>query len=119
RGRRVRRMSGRPRSVGAPPRLGFWPARLALSRAKHRSLAGHARIGRRLARWLPYFEYGADEFLRADGCPEEVAARREAGLARLALRLAEKAPRTLELTEELREGLSDLAFTDAYPVPYP
>jgi glutamate-1-semialdehyde 2,1-aminomutase len=93
--------------------------RLALSRAKHRSLAGHARIGKWLARLLPYYEYDAREFLRSDDCPEEVAALREAGLARLALQLSEKAPRTLELTEELREGLSDLAFTDAYRVPYP
>ena len=61
---------------------------------------------------------------RASSCartaaPRTVAALRESGLAQLALRLAEKAPRTLELTEELREGLSDLAFTDAYRVPYP
>lgn len=92
--------------------------RLALSRAKHRSLAGHSRIARRLARLLPYYEYDAHEFLRSDGCPEDVAALRESGLAQLAERLAEKAPRTLELTEELREGLSDLAFTDAYRVPF-
>jgi len=103
----------------APARLGRLRGRLALSRAKHRSLAGHARIGKWLARLLPYYEYDAREFLRSDDCPEEVAALREAGLARLALQLSEKAPRTLELTEELREGLSDLAFTDAYRVPYP
>ncbi len=92
--------------------------RLALSRAKHRSLAGHSRIARRLARLLPYSEYDAHEFLRSDGCPEDVAALRESGLAQLAERLAAKAPRTLALTEELREGLSDLTFTDAYRVPY-
>ena len=99
-------------------RLGLLRGRLALSRAKHPSLAGHSRIARRLARWLPYDAYDAGEFLRSDGCPEEVAAQREAGLARLATRLAEKAPRTLELGDELREGLSDLAFIDAYRVPY-
>jgi len=102
----------------APQRLGLLRRRLALSQAKHRSLAGHSRIARRFARWLPYYEYDASEFLRSDGCPEAVAAQREAGLARLATRLAEKAPRTLELGDELREGLSDLAFTDAYRVPY-
>ena len=92
--------------------------RLALSRAKHRSLAGHARISKRLARWLPYYEYDAREFVRSDACPEDVAAQRESGIAELALRLAEKSPRTLELTAELREGLSDLAFTDTYRVPF-
>jgi glutamate-1-semialdehyde 2,1-aminomutase len=111
-------MNGRFAGAPARRRLGLLRGRLALSRAKHPSLAGHARIAKRLARLLPYYEYDADEFLRSDGCPEDVAALRESGLAQLALRLAEKAPRTLELTEELREGLSDLAFTDAYRVPY-
>jgi glutamate-1-semialdehyde 2,1-aminomutase len=93
--------------------------RLMLSLAKHRSLAGHARMSRRLARLLPYYEHDADEFVRSDGCPEDVAASREAGLEELGARLAGKSPRTLERSEELREGLSDLAFTDAYRVPYP
>ena len=31
--------------------------RLQLSRAKHRSLAGHARMSRRLARLVPFYEY--------------------------------------------------------------
>ena len=95
------------------------PARLALSRAKHRSLAGHARIGKCLAQRLPHFDYADHELLRADDCPDEVARQREAGLAQLALRLTEKSPRTLEATEALREGLSDLAFIDAYRVPFP
>jgi len=107
--------AARPR----PARLGRLRGLFALSRAKHRSLAGHARIARRLARLLPYTEVADDELVRSDGCPEPVAALREAGLAGLALRLAEKSPRTLELGEQLREGLSDLAFTDAYRVPYP
>src|SRR5262245_44847830 len=102
----------------APVGLGRLRSRLLLSRAKHRSLAGHARLGKWLARILPYYEYDAHEFLRSDGCPEHVAALRESGLRQLALRLAEKAPRTLEFTAELREGLSDLAFTDAYRVPF-
>ena len=103
----------------ARPRLGVLRSRLALSRAKHRSLAGHARIGKLLARLLPYYEYDAREFLRADGCPEAIAAQRQVGLAELSLRLSEKAPKTLELSEELRSGFSDLEFTDLYRVPYP
>src|SRR5262245_41787853 len=101
------------------PWLGRLRGRLALSRAKHPSLAGHARIARWLARRLPYFAYTADELVRTDGCPEEIAARREAGIARLARELEEKAPLTLEQSEALRAGLSDLAFIDAYRVPYP
>ena len=55
--------------------------RLALSAAKHRSLAGHARWSRRIARLLPYYEYSEQRFFVADGAPEEVAERRRAGRA--------------------------------------
>lgn len=96
----------------------LWPARLLLSRAKHLSLAGHVRMGKRLARLLPYYEYDEREFLRADACPDEIAARRAAGLAALSKRSSEKAPITLEKTEELLEGVSDFVFTDAYRVPF-
>jgi glutamate-1-semialdehyde 2,1-aminomutase len=105
-------------SPPAAPRFRWLSGRLALSRAKHRSLAGHSWIGKWLARRLPYFEYDAREFFRSDGCPQEIAALREAGLARLAQRLEEKRSHTLDQTDELREGLSDLALTDAYRVPF-
>ena len=32
--------------------------RLQLSRAKHRSLTGHARMARRFASLVPFYEYG-------------------------------------------------------------
>ena len=50
--------------------------RLELSRAKHRSLSGHARIARRLARLLPFYEYGEERFFCSDGAPADIAARR-------------------------------------------
>ncbi|MFO0691544.1 MAG: aminotransferase class III-fold pyridoxal phosphate-dependent enzyme [Myxococcota bacterium] len=105
--------------VARVPVLGRAHARLALSRAKHPSLAGHVRIGKRIAGWLPYFEYDSREFLCADGCPAPITALRESALVRLASELGDKAPTTIEQTRVLREGLSDLAFTDAYRVPYP
>ena len=40
--------------------IGAWLAlrnRIALSRAKHRSLSGHARLSQRLAKLLPFYEY--------------------------------------------------------------
>ena len=36
--------------------------RLQLSRAKHPSLAGHSRMAKRIARLLPGYSYGEDEF---------------------------------------------------------
>ena len=36
--------------------------RIELSRAKHRSLAGHSRMAKRLARWLPGYAYDEARF---------------------------------------------------------
>ncbi len=94
-------------------------ARLALSRAKHRSLAGHARLSRRVARLIPYYEPAEGRFFRVDDAPDAIAAAREAGFARLAALYAERFPRTAALAAEAREGLSDLRFTGAYRVPFP
>ena len=57
--------------------------RLQLSLAKHRSLTGHARMSRRLAGLVPFYEYGEDQFFRADDAPPEVAATRREGFMRL------------------------------------
>ncbi|MGA7488386.1 MAG: aminotransferase class III-fold pyridoxal phosphate-dependent enzyme [Xanthobacteraceae bacterium] len=93
-------------------------SRLQLSQAKHRSLSGHARIARRLAALIPYYEYDEARFFRCDGAPEEVAACRRAGFMRLAelyrLRFAE----TNRRTAEIADSISDLQFTDAYRVPF-
>lgn len=93
-------------------------ARLALSRAKHRSLAGHARLSRRVARLVPFYEHGDDRFFRVDDAPDAVAAARAAGFARLSALYAERFPRTAACAAEAREGLSDLRFTGAYRVPF-
>ena len=93
-------------------------ARLELSRAKHPSLAGHARIARRVAALVPGYAYGDERIFRSDGAPAEVEARRRAGFARLAALYAQKFPKTLALTAQAREALSDLQFTAAYRVPF-
>jgi glutamate-1-semialdehyde 2,1-aminomutase len=94
-------------------------ARVALSRAKHPSLAGHARIARRLARLVPYYEHTGDRFFAADGVPARIADRRREGLARLADRLRARSPRTVAETAAALDGLADLQFTTAYRVPFP
>ncbi|MBL8382720.1 MAG: aminotransferase class III-fold pyridoxal phosphate-dependent enzyme [Burkholderiales bacterium] len=93
-------------------------ARLELSRAKHRSLAGHARIARRLARLLPYYEFSDEDFYAADAAGPDVARRRRAGFERLAGEFLRRAPRSIALTDEMRDALSDLQFTGAYRVPF-
>jgi glutamate-1-semialdehyde 2,1-aminomutase len=94
------------------------PRRLALSRAKHRSLAGHARIARAMASLVPYYEFVEADFVNADDAPGEVAKLRRAGFERLAALYAERFPKTRALTREVQSGLSDLQFTAAYRVPF-
>ena len=92
--------------------------RLELSQAKHRSLAGHSRIARRLASLVPFYDYGEDRFFRSDDAPEQIAARRRAGFARLSALYKSRFAETIRRTAQAREIISDLQFTDAYRVPF-
>lgn len=92
--------------------------RLQLSKAKHPSLRGHARLSRRIARLLPYYEYDEATFFSSDGAPAEVAQQRRAAFAALAGTLQERSPRTIERTEAMSAGVSDLQFVNAYRVPF-
>jgi glutamate-1-semialdehyde 2,1-aminomutase len=93
--------------------------RLRLSRAKHPSLAGHARLAQWIARQVPFYELGEDRFFSADGAPEAVAARRRDGFRRLARLFAQRYPRSADLTEDVTGYISDLQFTGRYRVPFP
>jgi glutamate-1-semialdehyde 2,1-aminomutase len=92
--------------------------RIDLSRAKHRSLAGHSRLARRMAALVPYYEYDDARFFSSDDAPAEVVARRRAGFTRLADLYRTRFARTAALTAEVKEAISDLQFTDAYRVPF-
>ncbi|HVU01384.1 MAG TPA: aminotransferase class III-fold pyridoxal phosphate-dependent enzyme [Polyangiaceae bacterium] len=93
-------------------------ARLLLSRAKHPSLRGHARISLRVAKWMPFYEYDEEHLFASDGAALETVNRRREGFERLASRLAARKPKTLAASAELARGLSDVQFVDAYRVPY-
>jgi glutamate-1-semialdehyde 2,1-aminomutase len=93
-------------------------ARLALSRAKHRSLAGHARMSRTMAKFVPYYEFEGERFFRADDAPPDFVSRRMAGFDRLTALYRARFAKTAQLTAETREGVSDLQFTGAYRVPF-
>src|SRR5581483_9449872 len=75
--------------------------RLELSFAKHRSLVGHARMARRMARLVPFWEYDEERFFRADGAPAEVAATRQAAFQHLAADFARRFATTVARTEEI------------------
>src|SRR5262245_47548087 len=68
--------------------------RLELSRAKHRSLAGHARWSRRLAKLLPFYEFDETEFFTADDAPRDIAQSRRSAFGRLADLYAQRFPKT-------------------------
>jgi glutamate-1-semialdehyde 2,1-aminomutase len=92
--------------------------RLELSRAKHPSLSGHARLAHRVAALIPFYGYAEADFFSSDSAPDDVAARRRAGLECLSGIYRERFPRTLHLTAEVEPAISDLQFTAAYRVPF-
>src|SRR5215470_6007627 len=85
--------------------------RLELSRAKHASLTGHARMSRLFAALVPYYEYDEERFFRADNPPEDIAAKRRAGFFRLADLYRARFPKSIQATVDAAGSISDLQFT--------
>jgi len=92
--------------------------RLQLSRAKHRSLAGHSQWSRRLAKLVPFYEYDEHQFFVADDAPREVAAGRRAAFDRLAALYAQRFAKSAQASAEIERGVSDVQFTSRYRVPF-
>jgi glutamate-1-semialdehyde 2,1-aminomutase len=93
-------------------------ARLSLSRAKHRSLTGHAKMSRLVARLIPFYEFDINDFFQSDGAPPEIATQRQDGFFRLARLYHERFARGRQMTLQASERISDLQFTEAYRVPF-
>lgn len=92
--------------------------RLRLSRAKHPSLRGHSKLSRRVAKFIPFYEYDEQQFFCSDGAPPDIAARRRAGFAQLKNHFARKSPKSIAMSEQLEDTVSDVLFTNAYRVPF-
>jgi len=92
--------------------------RLELSRAKHRSLAGHARWSRRLAKLVPFYEYDKDQFFVADDAPREVATNRRDAFDRLSQLFTQRFAKSAQASAEIERGVSDVQFTSRYRVPF-
>ena len=93
-------------------------ARVQLSLAKHRSLAGHPRTARRIAALLPSYRYTEDQAFAVDGAPPAVVERRRASFARLVALSQARYPKSLAASAEAARSLSDLQFVSAYRVPF-
>ncbi len=92
--------------------------RLELSRAKHRSLAGHARIARRLTRLIPALSYRDAQFFGADGASSDVIEQRCRALQRMSHDFSERFRRGIAITRDARDYLPDMRFTSRYRVPF-
>ena len=92
--------------------------RLMLSRAKHRSLAGHSRLAKRIAGLIPGYAYDEQRFFAADDAPPDVVGARREGFERLCALYRERFARSAAMTARAREHLPDLQFTGRYRVPF-
>ncbi len=93
--------------------------RLRLSRAKHPSLAGHSKWSRRMAGWIPAFDYDECHFFNSDGAPEPIRRKRQQAFHQLAAQFRSAAPESIAFSESLQASISDVRFTNAYRVPFP
>ena len=105
-------------SLGAAWSLPRLKRRLELSRAKHRSLAGHSRMAKRVASLIPGYAYGVQRFFASDDAPVDVVDRRKAGFTALSALYAQRYPLSAQTTALARAGISDLQFTGSYRVPF-
>ena len=98
--------------------LPYVKRRLELSRAKHPSLTGHSRMAKRVVSLLPGYEFNEKQFFSCDGAPDAVANNRKSAFYRLAHLLQTRHEKSIALSVEAREIISDLQFTGAYRVPF-
>src|SRR6201987_3102223 len=83
-------------------------ARIALSRAKHRSLTGHSKMSKLAARLIPHYEFDINDFFRSDGPPSEIATKRHDGFFRLAALYQERFAKGRQMTSQASGQISDL-----------
>ena len=92
--------------------------RLELSLAKHRSLAGHPRIAKRISAWLPAYSYRAQDAFALDGATPDVVAGRRRAFDTLATQYGQRFPKGRQAGLEVVSALSDLQFINAYRMPF-
>jgi glutamate-1-semialdehyde 2,1-aminomutase len=92
--------------------------RLQLSRAKHRSLAGHSRMAKRLARLLPGYHFDEQMFFKCDNAPFDIQNLRRQAFFKISEVLKARHPLSIQATAAARETISDMQFISAYRVPF-
>ncbi len=92
--------------------------RLQLSRAKHRSLAGHSRMAKRLARLLPGYHFDEPMFFKCDNAPFKIENLRRQAFFKIAEVLKARHPLSIQASAAAREDITDMQFIAAYRVPF-
>jgi glutamate-1-semialdehyde 2,1-aminomutase len=92
--------------------------RLQLSLAKHRSLAGHSIMSRRIAKLIPFYDFSIADFFNSDRAPADIERKRMEAFFRLAADCKQRFANSRQLTAEVATGVSDLQFVETYRVPF-
>jgi glutamate-1-semialdehyde 2,1-aminomutase len=93
-------------------------SRFLLAKAKQRSLSGHVKLAKRIAKLVPNYEFTERRFYVSDDAPEFIAHKRRAGFEQLASHFRASNPAAIRLEERLAPGISDLQFINRYRVPF-
>lgn len=103
--------------------VGWWvyrkSARAIRSLMTLRARSFTPALSRHLSAWVNSNDYLGDDFYRADGADEQIVAKRRKALDQLADFFKDRYPESIAWGNRIREGLSDLRFTDAGRVPFP
>jgi glutamate-1-semialdehyde 2,1-aminomutase len=75
-------------------------------------------MAKRFAAQVPGYAYDEARFFSCDGAPAKIQALRRAGFAGLSTTLNARHEKSVALTKQARERISDLQFTGAYRVPF-
>jgi glutamate-1-semialdehyde 2,1-aminomutase len=75
-------------------------------------------MAKRVAGLLPGYSYGENQFFSCDDAPADVQTLRRAAFDELAENLNSRHAKSIALTKQAREKISDLQFTGAYRVPF-
>ncbi|RBP45229.1 glutamate-1-semialdehyde 2,1-aminomutase [Roseimicrobium gellanilyticum] len=75
-------------------------------------------MAKRFASQVPGYSYDGDRFFSCDGAPADIQSARRTGFAELAATLNARHQKSIALTKQARERISDLQFTGAYRVPF-
>ena len=105
-------------SAGAIVLLIKMKARLGLSLAKHRSLAGHPRIAKTISAFLPNYVYDEKQVFRLDNASKEIGAIRQKSFGKILEIFQSRYPKTLSASSNIADSLSDLQFVSAYRLPF-